>query len=329
MNNFATFIHIELTNRCNKSCWCCGRRKLEKEYPHLANFNKNMEFELIKSIAKQLPNNTVVHLHNNGEPTLYPKLKEAIKLFKNQITHFDTNAILLLEKSDDIIDNLDILTISVIENDPLGDEQFEIVKKFLKLKKDKKPRVVFRLLGNVSKFPLKNLPKNKKMIKDHYCEGCEYFKESAFPNCLLFNTVVFDDGWGHIREEACRLGYDFDWNREKRWYNLAKEYNCLIATRVLHDPMGSFKYRKKVTIPEYGICQEILTHLAINVDGDVSVCVRFDPLKKLVMGNVKKQKLIDIWNSKKRLKMLKEHIKGNRNCNEICTKCDYYGYPIS
>ena len=276
-------VHVELTNRCNKRCWMCGRRKLEKEYPHLANFNKDMDFELVKKIAEQLPENIIVHLHNNGEPTLYPKLKEAIKLFKNQITHFDTNAILLLEKADEIINNLDILTVSVIENDPLGDEQFKTVKKFLKLKKNKKPRVVFRLLGDVAVYKVKI---NKETLR--------------------------------VREPYKKI----------RWYNLAKKHNCLIATRTLHSPDGSFDYKKKVTIPEHGICLEILTHLAIDVDGNVSVCVRFDPLKKLVIGNAKKQKLIDIWYSKKRLKWVKEHIKGNRNCNEVCAKCDYWGIPI-
>jgi len=271
-------VHVELTNRCNKSCWCCGRRKLEKEYPHLANFNKDMDFELVKKIAKQLPENIIVHLHNNGEPTLYPKLKEAIKLFKNQITHFDSNCILLLKRADEIIDNLDILTVSVIENDPLQAKQYETVNEFLMYKdykKAKKPRIVFRLLGDVSRI-------------------------------------------GKIRIEE----------RKQRWYDLAKKYNCLIATRTLHSPDGSFDYKKKVTIPEHGICLEILTHLAIDVDGNVSVCVRFDPLKKLVIGNAKKQKLIDIWYSKKRLKWVEEHIKGNRNCNEVCAKCDYWGIPI-
>ena len=75
-------------------------------------------------------------------------------------------------------------------------------------------------------------------------------------------------------------------------YKMMREQSsakCLIATRTLHSPDGSFNYKKKVTIPEHGICLEILTHLAIDVDGNVSVCVRFDPLKKLVIGNVKKQ----------------------------------------
>lgn len=271
MTNYPLFIHLELTNKCQKKCWMCGRRKIEKDYPYLANFNKNMDFNLVKKIAQQLPKNTIVHMHNNGEPLLYPKLKQAIKQFKHCITHFDTNAILLLDKKDDIINNLDILTISVIENDPLGIEQFEIVKEFLKIKKDKKPRVVFRLLGEVS------------------------------------TPQIYTDDL---------------------WYPLAKKYNCIIATRAIHSPMGSYNYTKKVTIPEYGICQEILTHMSIDVDGDVFPCVRFNPFKLNKIGSVKESSIINIWNSKKRLKLLKLHIKGERNKIELCNKCDYWGIPI-
>ena len=47
----------------------------------------------------------MVQLHNNGEALLYPRFGEAAKLFKNQITNIVTNGKLLVEKSEDIIDN--------------------------------------------------------------------------------------------------------------------------------------------------------------------------------------------------------------------------------
>jgi radical SAM protein with 4Fe4S-binding SPASM domain len=259
--NGLSTVNVELSNRCQKRCWCCGRRKLEKDYPDLCNWG-DIDFKLVKSIAKQLPEGIVVQFHANGESLLYPKFGEAVKLFKNQIKCLDTNGKLLLEKSDQIIDNLDTLTISVIENDPEGDEQYEIVKKFLKIKGNRKPFMVYRLLGKIMK-------------KD-------------------------------------------------RWYKLPG----IVATRVLHSPMGSFNYKKKVTIPEIGICLEALNHLVINRDGTVSLCVRFDPLKELVIGNANKEKLIDIWNGKKRLSILKKHIEGKRSELPYCgKKCDYWGCP--
>ena len=150
-------INVELTNRCNKKCWMCGRRKIERDYPELALNYGDMEFDLVEKIARQLPPNIVVQLHNNGEPLLYPKLAEAITLFNKQITSFDTNGKLLLEKADEIIDNLDTLAISVIENDPEAEEQYDIINKFIRIKGDRKPITVLRLNGDVDSSRYENL----------------------------------------------------------------------------------------------------------------------------------------------------------------------------
>jgi hypothetical protein len=238
----------------------CGRRKIDREFPDIAMHYGDMEFGLVKKIAEQLPEGIVVQFHNNGEPLLYPRFGEAVRLFENQIKCVDTNAKLILEKADDIINNLDTLTISVIENDPDADEQYDLVKKFLEIKGEKKPHVIFRCLGNVD---------------------------------------------------------------TRRWEKL----NGIIATRILHNPMGSFKYQKRPTVPEIGICLEILTHMAINRLGEVSVCVRFDPKRLGVIGDASTTALRDIWNGPKRKEWIKYHIEGNRSKNPLCNSCDFWGVP--
>ena len=50
-------INIELTSRCNKKCWMCGRRKIERDYPELALQYDDIDFALVQKIAKQLPPN--------------------------------------------------------------------------------------------------------------------------------------------------------------------------------------------------------------------------------------------------------------------------------
>lgn len=127
------FLHIELTSRCQKSCWMCGRRKMEREHPELCNWG-DMPLEMVKWIASQVPRGTVVQLHNNGESTLYPDLGAALNLFSHCIRQFNTNAKLLMERADEIIGNLETLTISVIPKDPEAENQFEIVQKFLEKK---------------------------------------------------------------------------------------------------------------------------------------------------------------------------------------------------
>jgi len=241
----------------------CGRRKVEIDYPELTLKYGDMDYSLIKKISTQLPPGIVVQLHNNGEALLYPRFGDAVKLFRKQITNIVTNGKLLVEKADEIINNLDTLAISIIENDPEADEQHAIINKFLKIKGEKKPFVILRLNGEVD---------TKKYQK----------------------------------------------------------FGLIMATRILHSPLGSFNYRRNVpTIPEIGMCWDFLHHLAINKNGLVSICVRFDPKGLGVIGDANKEPLLKIWNNSKRTKWLNLHKKGLRNKIPLCSYCHFWGVPTS
>lgn len=276
-------VNIELSSRCNKSCFCCGRRKIEKDYPELAKWG-DIDFDLLMTISEQLKNykNIVIQFHNNGESLLYPRFGEALNLFEQQIRCMDTNGKLLLEKIDEIIGNnnkynnkyigLDTLTISVIQDDPEAEEQYNIVKEFLNIKGikgNRKPYMIYRLLGYIDK------------------------------------------------------------NLEERYRRLPG----IIARRILHNPMGSFEYKKKVTIPEMGICLDLLSHLVIDRYGNTFPCVRFNPHQYNLLGNVKASKdakdktLEEMWNGDIRQNLIREHVKGNRNSSPLCQMCEYYGIP--
>jgi radical SAM protein with 4Fe4S-binding SPASM domain len=253
-------INIELTSRCNKDCWMCGRRKVDREYPELVLEYGDINFQLLEKIARQLPPNIVVQLHNNGESLLYPRFGDAVKLFSNQITNVVTNGKLLVAKADEIIDNLDTLAISIIENDPEADEQYGIIEDFLKIKEGRKPFTVLRLNGK-------------------------------------------------INQESYR------------------KFGLVMATRVLHSPMGSFGYKKDPTIPEIGICLDFLHHLAVDSKGMVSICVRFDPNRVGVVGDANLQSLEEIWDSSERLKWLECHKQGERDKVPLCSSCHFWGVP--
>jgi len=68
-------------------------------------------------------------------------------------------------------------------------------------------------------------------------------------------------------------------------------------------------------------CSQPFYSLNIWSDGSVCPCCTFYG-KKLVLGNIYKEKLIDIWKGKK-LKELREQIK-NKKFNIICQNCLYY-----
>ena len=252
-------VNVELSSRCNKRCWMCGRRKMEQTHPHLCNWC-DMPLNMVKSIARQLPPNIIVQLHNNGESLMHPQFGEAVKQFTHQYRCLDTNGKLLIDKAYEIIDNLDSITISVFQDDPEQDEQYEIVKQFLSMKQDKQPLMVYRLLGNVE---------------------------------------------------------------PSRWEKLPG----IIVTRLLHSPDGSFSYSSSPTRPEIGVCLDLLHHLVVDRRGNVSICVRFDPHAYGFLGNLMNDKLVDLWNSPKRKRLISEHFHGNRKGNRLCKSCEYWGCP--
>jgi MoaA/NifB/PqqE/SkfB family radical SAM enzyme len=256
-----TTVNVELTSMCNKNCWMCGRRRIDREFPEIAVNYGDMDFGLVKRIAEQLPPNIVVQLHNNGEPLLYPRFREAASLFPNQVKCIDTNGKLILEKAEEVIDVIDTMAISIIEKDAEADEQYEIIAKFLELKKDKKPFTLLRVNGDV-------------------------------------DTARYE------------------------------KFGLIMAYRIIHSALGSFNYMKSnPTIPEIGICLDFLNHLAINKDGEASICVRFDPKRLGVIGNAKKESLGEIWNGEKRMAWLEYHRQGRRDKVPLCSYCHFWGVP--
>lgn len=263
MNNLngLLVVNVELTSRCNKSCWMCGRRKLERDYPEITNDYGDMDFDLACRISTQIPSGIIVQFHNNGDPLLYPRLGEVLGHYRNNFRCFNTNGKLLMEKRDEIINNLESITISVIPRDPDGDDQYDIVNNFIHYKGIRKPFVVYRLLGTVE--------------------------------------------------------------NPGRWYDLGGP----VATRTLHNPMGSFGYQRNVTIPEHGMCLDLMGHLSIDRFGNVYPCVRFNPHRHNLLGNVMFMSLEDMWNGETRRHLVYEHSYGNRNCSEMCKTCEFYGCP--
>lgn len=256
-------INIELTSRCNKNCWMCGRRKVDREYPELALEYGDMDFALLQKIAPQIPEGIVVQFHRDGDALLYPRFGDAVRLFPKHIRNIVTNGKLLITKADEVIGNLETLSISIFERDEEAEEQREIIRKFLSLKSNEKPFVTLRLIGDVDQKPY-------------------------------------------------------------------EEFGKMFVRRVLHAPMGSFNYVKRTPcIPEIGICWDFLQHPCINHKGELSICVRFDPKRIGILGNLHENTLEELWNGSKRQQWKTLHMQGRREEVPLCSKCEYWGVPIA
>lgn len=247
-------INIELTSRCNKHCAICNRWRDGKE-------KGDIPFALLEKIEPQLPPSTLIHFHNNGEPLLYERLKDVMKLFHGHIKQFDTNGILLCKKAKDI-EGADIISVSIIEDDPIGAEQLDILEEYLS-SPNCVPSVLARCVGKID---------TKRMLR------------------LI-------------------------------------DFGIPIVKRTLHSKDGRTAYHKKPLMPEDGICRDFLNHPAIDRFGNFSMCVRYDPEGRGVLGNVNDSSINAIWNSEKRHTYLKHHKYGMRESIAFCADCEYYGIP--
>ncbi|MFA5557891.1 MAG: SPASM domain-containing protein [Methanofastidiosum sp.] len=257
-------MNIELSSVCRKNCKFCGRRKLDREYPEKALQYGYMSLELMQKIAEQLPKSKILlQLHFNGESLEHPNLKESLQIFQNHIRCLNTNGQLLLKKFDEIVENLDTITISIIEGDQTWEEQYKILKEFLNKKGNRKPWVVIRCTGDIPA------------------------------------------------------------EQRKLYENL----NCLIADRILHDPMGSYNYTHPPVVPEHGICCEIMSKLVIDRFGVVRACARFDYDDENILGDINDETLLEIWNGERRQKLLQMHVDGRRNEISFCNRCKFFGIP--
>jgi len=261
-------INVEISSICNKNCGLCGRRKYDRE--HGTQDYGYMPLELVKTIAEQIPENITIGTHWNGEPLTHPQLGEALTYLKkrNCFIYAVSNGKLLMEKRDDIANNLSSISISVIE----GDEEWE---------RELQYKILKQYISSVSYL---NLP----------------------VVILRFVGIISD---------------------EQRYIELGLP----IVRRTLHAPQGSFNYRKPPVIPEHGVCQDLLSRLAVDRYGNISICVRLDIEQKLVLGNINDGMTLDqAWNSEKRLKIKELHITGKRHESGFChTNCQFYGVPTS
>lgn len=265
MLNGLSQINIELSSICDKNCGLCGRRKYDRE--HGIQDYGYMPLDLVKIIAEQTPENITIATHWNGESLTHPQYGEAVSYLKkrNCFVYTVSNGKLLMKKKDELINNLDCISISIIQDDTKEEKQFqyEQIENFIKYKKDKMPIVILRFVG---------------IIKDE--------------------------------EKYMKLGLP-------------------IVRRVLHIPDGSRQYTSDPTIPEHGVCQDLLNRIAIDRYGQVSLCVRLDIEGQIRIGKMPENTLDELWNSERRLSIVNLHKKGQRSNVPYCgDKCTFYGVPV-
>jgi len=317
---FPSFVHIELTNKCNLRCEMCEYNKITNKGNKLSfeKFKKIFD-EVIKSnpLSKIYPKLLLFDLTGIGENLLHEeffKILGYMKAKKVTIT-FATNATLLNKKnSKRLIDlGLDILFISIdgatkktyegIRKGAKFEKVMENIKQFnnLKNKMNKnKPEVIIRFLA--SKHNLEEMP---QMIDIADSIGVKNISMTNMNTSKEFN---------HLRADI------------KRFNELKKEVLKKAAEKNIRVDFG---FTKKRPINE---CKRPFNSMYVTSEGYVLPCCFINQggryqeiINNHNLGNVLKENIKDIWKSKK-YKQLHKTIKQGES-PEVCKDCYLY-YPL-
>lgn len=142
-------LNIELSSRCDRATLCafCGHQD-RKTNPHLK-FG-DMDFALLQRIREQVAPPVVISFHRDGDPLVYPLLREALMLFAEFPTSIVTHGEALGRRAHDLIGLATTVTVSVIPNDRDREVQLESIRSFLAQKGDLPPVLQLKFVGAIA-----------------------------------------------------------------------------------------------------------------------------------------------------------------------------------
>lgn len=282
-------IFVDPSDLCNFHCKFCptGNIELMKK---VGRSLKIMDFELYKKIIDDICEFEkpikVLRLYKDGEPLLNPRFAEMVKYAKEKkcAERIDTttNASLLNPKI-----NLEIIEAGLdrinISIEGINENQYAEFSNY---------KIDFnKLVGNI-----RHLYENRK-------------------NCEIIIKICGDT----ISE-----------NDKKKFYEIFGDIADGVYIEHIMSCWPEFELKEvevnqKVgiygqPIKEVQVCPYVFYSFSINSDGSASVCF-LDWSRKLIIGDVKKESVKDIWNGEKLLNYQKMFLMKKRKEHPICSNC--------
>lgn len=297
-------VHVDPTNLCNFKCRFCptGVPELLAE---VGRPSGRMEYALFEKIIADLrafpvmPK--VLHLYKDGEPLLHPEFGRMAKAARQggvaEKINLTTNAAALTEaKITDILDaEIDLVRISVEHVTDAG------------------YKAVTQTFGRYQK------------IVDHVSALYRERNRRGSRTRIWVKILQLDLSDAEIE----KFGRDFSGHCDE----------CLVMT-----PMGwsrtdlyDFTLGSEPTTGDNGetllrpnrvACPYPFYSMAVNFDGSVSVCCA-DWSHGTVVGNVRRQSLLEIWQGTALNELRRKHLQGRRADNPACANCQtIQGLPM-
>ncbi len=293
------YVNFEVTNNCNLKCKFCyaGERKAENFY----------SLEHHKEILDRLREADVFEVNFfGGEPTLYPYLKELFEYAYDigLFTGIVSNCYNISEKIIDVIKETDSgIGISIHSCNPEKHDSIVQVK-----------GAWFKTIESLKKIREKGIPVtlNFTAIKSNYREIYEYIKffVEKFDVQNIAVNRFFESGSGKKYNDLALSKSDI-----KELAELMKKASQDFKVNISFADMVPLCVLGKEYKDLVHKCNAGFSFCAITPNGDVKIC----PTTEMVVGNIFKESLTEIWNSE----TLKEFRKFDWLCDK-CKKCPYF-----
>lgn len=290
-------VFIDPANVCNFQCEFCanGNRELIKK---TGRWQGTMDFDLYKKVIDDLKTFNskikVLRLYKEGEPLIHPRLPEMIKYAKDSgifgSIDFTTNGSLLNPKKNIALLEAGLNRIN-ISVEAMSSEQYRAIAKV-------------------------------ELDFEEYIANIRHFYKHR-KDCTVFIKTI-----GNYLQPS----------QKEDFYKLFSGIADLIAIENLAPCWPEYDMQgvdKDSTAGIYGqqlsrveVCPYIFYSLTINTDGTVSACF-LDWEHKLIVGDLKQQSFVDIWNSPQLLELRKLHLQKKRCEHQVCHNCGQlvYGAP--
>jgi radical SAM protein with 4Fe4S-binding SPASM domain len=283
-------LFVDPASACNFECTFCptGDKELIKE---TGRFVGRMKFEVFKKTIDDLADFDrsikVLRLYKDGEPLLNKELAKMIAYAKEsgRVDYIDTTtngSLMTPERMQPILEaGLDKINISV---DGMNREQY---LKFTHFDFD------FDAFVNNVKW----LYANKGQ--------CEIVMKIPKELITLQQQQEFLDVFGDYCDRIALENFAPCWPQ----FDVEDRTGITITEGIYNQP-----------ISDTNTCPYIFYGMSVNADGLVSSCF-LDWGRRLIVGDVRNQRLIDIWNADVFNELRIQHLEGKRRDNPVCNNC--------
>ena len=289
-------IFIDPSDLCNFQCKFCpsGDRELMK---NVGRDLKTMDFDLFKKIIDDICDFDkplkMLKLYKDGEPLLNPKFSDMVKYAKQsnctERISTTTNASLLNPKR-----NIEIIEAGLDQiNISIEGVNYQQYLEFSKYKID-----FDKLVGNITHF-YENRNRCEMIIK---INGDTISEEEEKRFFEIFGDIA--DGVYIEHVMSCWPEFDL------KGIEINQEFGI---------------YGQK--IKEVLVCPYVFYCFSINSNGTASLCF-LDWSRKLIIGNVKRESVKDIWNGEKLLDYQKMFLMKKRKEHPVCSDCGQMSHGL-